>query len=241
MRIITPKIPHCLLLLLCIAAACWPFAKTVAQQHSPITVVYEISVEKNKNKAGIEETYNGGTRVVFASGTKARVRLVTLMRIQSIFLEYDTAVKKATVIKESGKDKYLFRLAPAQWKEYNKKYDSLICDTSYTDSANIKGYPCRKAVIKTGDEDEDEVTVFYTDSIKMDNSIIEPLFRCINGTVLQYEISTSKGTMRFTAAEVSTAAIDPKIFTIPSKGVAVKKYSPNKKAEKETEPVEEDE
>jgi hypothetical protein len=238
MRIITQKIPKCLLLMLCITTACWPFAKTIAQQHTPITVVYEIAVKKNKNKAGIEETYNGGTRAVFANGTKARIRLVTLMRIQSIFLEYDTAVKKATVIKESGKGKYLFRLAPAQWKEYNKKYDSVFCDTSYTDSANIKGYPCKKAVIKTGDEKE--LTVFYTDSIKMDNSIIEPLFRCINGTVLQYEISTSKGTMRFTAAEVSAGAIDPKIFTVPSKGVMVKKYSPNKKAGKEPEAEEEE-
>lgn len=222
-----------LLPLLFTVAALMPFTKTTAQHQQPLTVVYEITVKKNKNKAGIEETYNGGTKALFITGAKARIRLTTLMRIQSIFLEYDTAIKKATVIKESGKNKYLFRLTSDQWKQYNKKYDSVSCDTSFTDSVNIKGYPCRKAVIKTGDEDG--ITVFYTDSIKINNALVEPAFRCINGAVLQYETTTRKGTLQFTATEVSNTEIDPKIFVIPSKNVVVKKYNPNKKPLKETE------
>lgn len=227
------------LLLLFTVAALSLFTKTTAQQHQPLTIVYEITVKKNKNKAGIEETYNGGTKALFITGTKARIRLTTLMRIQSIFLEYDTAIKKATVIKESGKRKYLFHLTNDQWNQYNKKYDSVNCDTSFTDSANINGYPCRKAVIKTGDDDE--ITVFYTDSIKINNSLIEPAFRCIKGVVLQYETTTRKGIVQFTAKEISNTEIDKKIFIIPSKNVVVKKYNPNKKPLKETEEAEDSE
>jgi hypothetical protein len=221
------------LLILC-AAGHLIFSKATAQQHSSTSIVYDITVKKNNGKAGIEETYNGGTKAVFISNRKARIRLTSLMRVQSIFFDTEKGIlKKATVIKESGKNKYLFRLAPADWKIYNKKYDSLACDTSFTDSLVIEGYRCRKAVIKP--EDEREVTVYYTDSIKLNYDVIEPLFRCIKGTVLQYEASTRKGTITFKASQVSLGNIESKIFAIPSKGVVVKKYNPNKKLTEEAE------
>jgi hypothetical protein len=224
-------------LLFTLAGLCL-FSKVNAQQN--LTVVYDIIIQKNKQSTGIEETYNGGTKSVFTNGKKGRIRLVSLMRIQSIFFDYGTELKKATVIKESGKSKYLFKLTAAEWKLYNKKYDSLVCDTSFTDSADIKGYACRKAVIRL--EDEKQVTVFYTDSIKMNNAVIEPLFRFIKGTVLQYDVKTRKGTISFKASEISTGNIDPKIFVLPSKGAVIKKYNANKKAVKDTEVlVEEDE
>lgn len=214
--------------------------KATAQHNHNTTIVYDINIQKQNGKVGIEETYNGGTKAVFIVKKKARIRLTALMRVQSIFLDIkEDVLQKATVIKESGKNKYLFRLTPAEWKVYNKKYDSLACDTSFTDSLVILGYRCRKMVIKP--EDEREVTVYYTDSIKINNSIIEPLFRCINGTVLQYEVSTRKGTMTFKAGQISSNDIDPKIFMIPSKGITAKKYNPNKKPPKQTEVVNEDE
>lgn len=198
-------------------------------------IVYDLLITKNKNSVGIEETYNGGTRVVFISKNKARIRLVSLMRMQSIFFDYDKGkLKKATIIKESGKNKYLMRLNPAEWKKYNKKYDSLTCDTSFTDSLVVAGYPCRKAVITL--EDEKQVTVFYSDSLRLPNDFIEPLFRCIPGVVLQYEFTSKKGTVMFKAAQVTHQNFEPKIFTIPSKGVAVRKYYPDRKS-----PVEEEE
>ncbi len=214
------------------------FSKANAQHNN--TLVYDISIQKNNGKTGIEETYNGGTRAVFISKNKARIRLTALMRVQSIFFDIkENALQKATVIKESGRNKYIFRLTPAEWKLYNKKYDSLLCDTSFTDSLVILGYPCRKVVIKP--EDKREVIAYYTDSIKVNNAVIEPLFQCINGTVLQYEVSTRKGTMLFKASHVSSDNIDPKIFIIPLKGVTVKKFNPNKKPPKQTELSNDDE
>lgn len=216
------------------------YEKANAQHNNNATIVYDINIKKNNGKVGIEETYNGGTKTVFVTKNKARIRLTALMRVQSIFLDIkENSLHKATVIKESGKSKYLFRLTPAQWKLYNKKYDNLACDTSFTDSLIILGYHCRKMIIKP--ENERDVTVYYTDSIKINNAVIEPLFRCINGAVLQYEVSTRKGTMTFKASQVSSNDIDPKIFTLPSKGITAKKYNPNKKPPKQTEIGNEDE
>lgn len=193
-----------------------------------ISIVYEISVTKNKHAGGLEETYNGGTKSLFINRNKARIRLVSLMRIQSIFFDHEKeTIKKVTVIKESGKKKYLFRLSPAEWKLYNKKYDSLVCDTSFTDSLVIAGYRCRKAVLTL--EDNRSVTVYYTDSIRF-NYFAEPLFRYLPGTALQYEFHTKKGFVQFKAATVSDQNIAGDIFKIPSKGAQVRKFYPGKKS-----------
>lgn len=235
------KLPFVLLLIA--VTGQFIFNKAFAQ-HKPsgtnISIVYDIVVTKKKHAGGLEETYNGGTRAVFVSKSKARIRLVSLMRIQSIFFDHNIDVlKKVTIIKESGKSKYLFRLSAAEWKLYNKKYDSLVCDTSFTDSLTVAGYTCKKAVIRL--EDGKEVTAFYTDSIRGISTFIEPLFRCIPGTVLQYEFSTKRGTVLFKASELSLQNVATEIFRIPSRSAVVKKYYPGKKPKKkEEEPVTED-
>jgi GLPGLI family protein len=204
-----------------------------------LTIVYDIHITKAKHAAGIEETYNGGTRSVFISHTKARIRLVSLMRIQSMFFDHEKgALKKVTVLKESGKNKYLFRLSPAEWKLYNKKYDSVDCDSSFTETLVIAGYPCKKAVLSL--DDKKKVTVFYTTSIAPVSIFADPLFRCIPGTVLQYEFSSKKGSVLFKASQVSMDYIEPKIFAIEQKAVAVRKYQPNKKRKQQEEFIEEE-
>jgi len=235
------KLPFVLLLIA--VAGQFIFNKAFAQQKSPgnnISIAYDIVVTKKKHTGGLEETYNGGTRAVFVSKNKARIRLVSLMRIQSIFFDHNNELlTKVTIIKESGKSKYLFRLSAAEWKLYNKKYDSLVCDTSFTDSLVVAGYTCKKAVITL--EDGKEVTAFYTDSIRGINAFIEPLFRCVPGTVLQYEFSTKRGTVLFKASELSLQNITTETFRIPSKGAVVKKYYPGKKSKEKEEPAAEDE
>lgn len=193
-----------------------------------LTIVYDMLITKTKNAGGIEETYNGGTRSVFISPTKARIRLVSLMRIQSMFFDHEKGtLKKVSVLKESGKSKYLVYLSPADWKLYHKKYDRVDCDSSYKETMVIAGYHCKKAVLNL--EDKKKIIVFYTPSIAPASAFADPLFRCVPGTVLQYEFSSKRGTVLFKASLVSREYIEPKIFAIPQKAVVVRKYPPNKK------------
>lgn len=189
-----------------------------------ITVSYSVELKSNKNNTGIGEAYNGGIKTVFISGDKARVRLVSLMRIQSVFLfPKNSANKIAVVAKESGKDKYKYFLSENEWKQYNGKYDSITCQFTY-DSAVILNYPCRKAIITL--KDGRSIGVFYTDSIKRKNfSQAEPLFSCVPGLVLQYEYRYKKGTIIYTATSINSEKIDPLVFRIPTKGVSTRKFS----------------
>ncbi len=117
-----------LLLLFAGQCACCEIVAQVKNQH--LTIVYDITISKTKKSSGIEETYNGGTKAVFISDNKARIRMVSLMRMESIFFDYDSsALREARVIKESGAKKYQYKLTAAEWENYNSKYVGATCDT----------------------------------------------------------------------------------------------------------------
>ena len=84
-----------------------------------LTITYNLLIDGNK-KTGIEEVYNGGNRTIFINNKQVRVRLVSLMRIESLFflIGADTSLNKIVVVKESGKDKYknVMCAARANWR-----------------------------------------------------------------------------------------------------------------------------
>lgn len=206
-----------LLLILLLAAGC-----CFAQQHSHLTIVYDISISKTKKSTGLEETYNGGTKTVFIAQNKARIRMASLMRLESIFFTYDSTLRQAAVVKESGAKKYRFNLNADEWSHFNKKYAGSTCSFA-NDSLMIAGYNCKKAVI--GLLSGEEIIAYYTDSIKPVNTFIEPAFSCIPGTVLQYEHTSNRGVVVFKASQVSRDVIAKDIFTIPASGVQLRRYT----------------
>jgi GLPGLI family protein len=208
---------------------------------SDITVSYSAELKSNRSSTGIGETYTGGIKTIFVSGDKIRVRLISLMRTQSIFLFPPDKLKKtAAVTKESGKNKYKYYLSKDQWKQYNGKYDSITCQLTY-DSAVILNYQCRKAIISL--KDGRSIGVYYTDSIKRKSfAQAEPLFSCIPGLVLQYEYRYKKGKIIYTATSISEEKIDPVVFRVPAKGVTTRKFSMQPVSEQDAHlPTEEEE
>jgi len=186
------------------------------------TIVYDIQVKTDKRKTGIEETYNGGIQTIFINNKQARIRLVSLMRIESIFFSAsDNPERQVSIIKESGKTRYKYYLTNEQWTLANSKYDNDSCQLT-NDSLVILNYLCRKAIITL--KDGRTLTAYYTNQLKPVNSKIEPAFSCIPGLVLQYEYTYKKGTIIYTANKISQNSIDNNIFKVPVKGYAVKKY-----------------
>jgi GLPGLI family protein len=189
--------------------------------NSLLTIVYNIQVNTSKHKAGIEETYNGGIKTIFIDNEKARIRLVSLMRIQSIFFSSSNKSNHfVSVVKESGKNKYKYYLTNEQWDLYNNKYENDSCQLT-NDSAVVLNYPCRKAIIML--KDGRLLVVYYTNQLKPINPEIEPAFSHIPGLVLKYEYDYKKGTLLYTASKISEDPIDNKVFKAPS-GLPVKKY-----------------
>jgi GLPGLI family protein len=190
-----------------------------------LTVSYSIGLRSKKNDTGLGETYNGGVKTIFISNGQARLRLVSLMRMQSIFILPGTDPQQnVAILKESGSKKYKTYLTAEEWKQYNKKYEGINCRFS-DDTATVLRYVCKKAVLtlKSGDV----ITAFYTPAIhRQILAQADPAFACIPGLVLKYEYQYRKGTITYTATTVNTGAIDPEVFNVPEKGFQLKKYTP---------------
>lgn len=198
-----------------------------------LTVTYTIELMKAKNKSiGIGEAYNGGTKTIFVSNGLARLRLVSLMRMQSIFLlPSGNPERVAAIVKESGKNKHKVYLSATQWKQYNAKYDQATCRLT-DDTASVSGYRCKKAVLSLADGRS--ITAFYTQDIqRAELAAAEPVFACIPGLVLKYTYEYKKGKITYTATAISRKPIDQNILKVPSKGYTVQEYQSGAMEEKD--------
>lgn len=193
-------------------------AKDSPEVIKSLIISYDIKANAGTKKTVLADVYDGGTKTIFIQNKQARVRLVSLMRIESIyFLPGSDTSRFACRVKESGKDKYKHMMGLSEWNTMNAKYDGNSCEL-LSDSLVILDYKCRKAVIRLKEEDK-QLTVYYTDSLKPVSKIIEPAFACIPGLVLQYSYEYKSGVITYTARSISFEKADPKIFLIPSKGI----------------------
>lgn len=208
-----------------------PHTTSIVQVPAPkteadLTVTYAIELMKARKKSiGIGESYNGGTKTIFISNGVARLRLVSLMRMQSIFLlPPGNPGRVAAIVKESGKNKHKVYLSATQWKQYNAKYDRVTCSLM-DDTTSILGYRCKKAILSLADGRS--ITAFYTQDIqRAELAAAEPMFACIPGLVLKYTYEYKKGKITYTATAISRKPIDQDILKVPSKGYTVQQYQP---------------
>ncbi|MEQ1553986.1 MAG: hypothetical protein ABL929_07405, partial [Ferruginibacter sp.] len=189
-------------------------------------ISYAISITGEKTD-GIAQTYNGGLKTVFIKNDLVRLRLVSLMRVQSIYFNNKIGLKTkvATVTKESGKEKAKMYLNSKEWKIYNKKNDSSRCDIFIEDTTRILNILCTKAIITL--KDSTILTVYYLPNFNSKNlKAAEPLFNKIPGIPLKYTYTINNKTIEYTAVNFKSAPILQKVFSIPGKGYITQKYKP---------------
>jgi len=208
---------YCIIILFVLAGGSSPAEKREGPS-SDLTVSWSIGISSKKGgDMGIAETYNGGVETLFAGNGRARIRLVSLMRIQSIFMSAaDDQKKRFTIVKESGKDKYATSLTEAEWKAYNKKYDGAVCKLA-EDTAEVLHFKCKKAVVTL--KNGREITAWYTAAINAPAfPFLEPEFSGVPGLVLKYEYTYKKKTITYTATSISHAPISVDVFKAPVAG-----------------------
>ena len=181
-----------------------------------LTISYSISLRLKKDNAGIGEIYNGGIQTFFAGKHAARLRLASLMRIESVFAVFDGGgLKNVTLIKESGSNKQRTVLSPEQWNQYNSKYNEASCHLS-EDTMLILKHICKKAVIDLKDRRQ-IIAWYYPDNPRPSFSYLLPAFSGIPGIVLKYEYTFKKKTLVYTATSISHESISADVFTPPGK------------------------
>lgn len=188
---------------------------TAGKGSSDLTVSWSIGISSGKGgNMGMAETYNGGVETLFAGDKRARIRLVSLMRIQSIFMSApDDQTKRFTIVKESGKDKYTTSLTEEEWKAYNNKYEGAVCKLM-EDTSEVLHFKCKKAVVTL--KNGREITAWYTTAIQAPAfSLLEPAFSGVPGLVLKYAYAYKRKTITYTATSISHAPIAGDVFKAP--------------------------
>lgn len=197
-------------------------SKKIDKPDDFLTISYTIQLN-SLTKSSVAELYNGGVQTFFSNGKKLRLRLVTLARIQSLFVTpgKNKLPPVVTFIKESG-DKYKFMLNQKEWAGYMKIYDSLNIKL-LEDTITVLGYLCKKAVLTT--LQGQAITAYYTKQINnIGFKIAYPIFKQLPGTVLKYSVEDKNFSLSFNATEVTLKPIDKSVFFIPVTGYTVKKY-----------------
>jgi hypothetical protein len=205
-------------------------SKKILKEAKPNTKEFVISyaiVVKGDKVNDIAETYNGGLKTAFVKNDIVRLRLVSLMRMQSIFYNNKKGLtkKNAAIVKESGKEKLRMYLNAKEWKKFNAKYEGLRCDVYKEDTVRILDKLCTKAIITT--KDSTKLTAYFLPGLKSKAlSAAEPLFGLVPGLVMKYTYTKENKSIEYTATSLKFASIAPSVFSIPAKDVVTIKYVP---------------
>lgn len=183
------------------------------------TITYNIVTTSTDNNA---DYFKNATLTIYLKGSLALQELKTPLFVQSIL--FDSKSDKATIIKESGDQKYIIHLSAEDWKDYNKRYENI--EYLNTDEfKNILGNNCKKTVGHL--KDKSELTAFYTTDLSSLAKGYEYQFKNLPGIVLEYEISNNNTKVKYTASKISFSPVPAIKFEIPKSGYRILDYKSN--------------
>jgi hypothetical protein len=152
---------------------------------------------------------------VSVKGSKARTEMNVGGGVVIEILDYVSKTKIA-LINMMGQ-KYAIKETAEEIEKDNAGQPKGVV-TLTNETKNIAGYTCKKAIVTT-DEDGVKTTfeVWFTDEIGgKDANFDNPVYKDINGVMLEFTSKTPQANMKFTATSVEKKAVSPKDFEIPA-------------------------
>lgn len=188
------------------------------------TIFYDIVINTGSDKPQGADFLDGATSAVYIKGNKVRTEMVSPLGTQSTII--DGAKNTVVILKEYGDQKYMINLAPADWKDANKKYE----DVHFTYDANatktILGYKCSKAIGTL--KDGTTFTVWYTTDLIPENKDFQYANRALPGLALEYETNLGNLKVTYTVSKISFSPVPAAKFDLPKSGFRVLTYEESK-------------
>ena len=161
---------------------------------------------------------------ISVKGTKSKSEMSTGMGNQTEITDYAEKTKVA-LLDMMGQKFAIKQTAEELKKEAEKEPKAKVEITAETKS--IAGYISKKAVVTT--EQDGEKTVFevwFTDELgTKDINFDNPLYKDIEGVLMEFTMKQPQFTMMFTVSNVEKKSVSAKIFEIPAE------YKPTTKEE----------
>lgn len=188
------------------------------------TISYDIVINTNSDKPQAADFLDGATSTVYIKGNKSRTEMVSSLGTQATII--DGSKNTITVLKEYGSQKYMIPMTPAQWKDANKKYESVTF--SYDDAATktILGYKCKKATGQVSDGST--FTVWYTTDLAPESNDFQYANRNLPGLAMEYESNMGSLKVIYTVSKISFSPVPAAKFDLPKSGYRILTYEESK-------------
>jgi GLPGLI family protein len=165
-------------------------AQTLAMMPKTLKIKIKGDMSRTEMNMGM-----GTTVVIFNSETKSGVTLMDFMG-----------------------QKFAMKMSPEDLdKEMKETPETTVVTTSET--KEIAGYTCKKAIVKMkekGSETETELVVYYSEDLATGKSNeMNPLYKDIPGTMLEYSMNENGMNMFLTAISVEKEKISDSEFETP--------------------------
>jgi len=177
-------------------------------------ITYKISYPDSKFS---EAQLNMFPKVMTVSvkGSKARTEMNVGGGTTVEILDY-VAKTKVALINMMGQ-KFAIKQTAQEIEKKNAQQPKGIVNVT-NETKSIAGYNCKKAIV-TSDEDGVKSTfeVWFTEELGgKDANFDNPLYKDINGVMLEFLIKTPQITMKLSATSVEKKAVSAKDFEIPT-------------------------
>jgi GLPGLI family protein len=189
------------------------------------TITYDIVVNTNNTTPKASDLLDGATSIIYLKGNSSRSEMTSSLGTQATIIDGKTA--SITILKDYGEQKYLISMTPANWKESNKKYES-VSFTYFNEYKTIAGYNCQKAIGKLADSSS--FTVYFTKELEPINKDFQYLNKNLPGLAMQYEASIGKLMVTYTVSGISFNPVAQSKFDLPKAGYRVMTYEESRGA-----------
>jgi hypothetical protein len=152
---------------------------------------------------------------VTVNGQKSKTEMSTGMGNQTEIIDYKEKTKTA-LLDMMGQKYAIKQTAEEISKEMESEPAAKVEVTNETKT--IAGYVCKKAIVTTDQDGEKTVyEVWFTNEIgSKDANFDNPLYKEIDGVLMEFLMKTPQITMKFTVSSVDKKSISAKEFEIPA-------------------------
>jgi GLPGLI family protein len=193
------------------------------QKLTEATISYDIVINTNNNKPQAADLLDGATSVIYLKGNSSRSEMISSLGTQATIIDGKTG--NVTILKNYGEQKYMIKMTAENWKESNKKYDS-ITFTYLDEYKTIAGHNCQKATGKLADGTT--FTVYFTKELIPVNKDFEYINKNLPGLAMQYEAVMGQRIVTYTVSSINFNPVLQSKFDLPTSGYRVMTYEESK-------------
>jgi GLPGLI family protein len=166
-------------------------------------IIYQISYKDLPAEMKNYEAMLPKEMTIQLKGNRSRVEQNQMMGRNVVVSDMDN--KKGFMEMEMGGQKLRMNISTEEFDQQQSKIENI---EYLTETKNISGYPCKKAIIKD-DSGNLAMTIFYTEKIK---NQAQKEFIGLKGFPLEYSMSQNGINMLMTANVVSEESVSDAVF-----------------------------